>query len=244
MKRVRGKGRAALRAFMRVDESDDLCYDELPGFLFALACAPETISPSEWLPEVLGEDRAFDDESQMQAVLGELMAWYNEINMGVLDRRPRLPSGCSFDGDVLDAFEPTSPVAAWSRGFLRAHIWLLDDWDEYLPEDEELELEFHTMVFALSFFSSRERAQDAANDDDMPLEELAARVRDVFADSMASYAHVGRSIHEALMDEESEDEDFVDERRPFVAEPSVGRNEPCPCGSGKKHKHCCGKHVH
>ena len=19
----------------------------------------------------------------------------------------------------------------------------------------------------------------------------------------------------------------------------VGRNEPCPCGSGKKHKHCC-----
>jgi len=21
----------------------------------------------------------------------------------------------------------------------------------------------------------------------------------------------------------------------------VGRNEPCPCGSGKKFKHCCGK---
>lgn len=21
----------------------------------------------------------------------------------------------------------------------------------------------------------------------------------------------------------------------------VGRNEPCPCGSGRKHKHCCGK---
>ena len=20
---------------------------------------------------------------------------------------------------------------------------------------------------------------------------------------------------------------------------SVGRNEPCPCGSGNKHKHCC-----
>ena len=23
-------------------------------------------------------------------------------------------------------------------------------------------------------------------------------------------------------------------------EPKVGRNEPCPCGSGKKHKKCCG----
>ena len=25
------------------------------------------------------------------------------------------------------------------------------------------------------------------------------------------------------------------------AAPKVGRNEPCPCGSGKKHKKCCGK---
>jgi preprotein translocase subunit SecA len=25
------------------------------------------------------------------------------------------------------------------------------------------------------------------------------------------------------------------------AVPRVGRNEPCPCGSGKKYKHCHGK---
>jgi preprotein translocase subunit SecA len=24
-------------------------------------------------------------------------------------------------------------------------------------------------------------------------------------------------------------------------EPKVGRNDPCPCGSGKKYKQCCGK---
>ena len=24
-------------------------------------------------------------------------------------------------------------------------------------------------------------------------------------------------------------------------EPKVGRNDPCPCGSGKKYKHCHGK---
>jgi SEC-C motif-containing protein len=28
---------------------------------------------------------------------------------------------------------------------------------------------------------------------------------------------------------------------PYVREgPKVGRNDPCPCGSGKKHKKCCG----
>jgi preprotein translocase subunit SecA len=24
------------------------------------------------------------------------------------------------------------------------------------------------------------------------------------------------------------------------AGPKIGRNDPCPCGSGKKHKKCCG----
>ncbi len=26
-----------------------------------------------------------------------------------------------------------------------------------------------------------------------------------------------------------------------VKEKKIGRNEPCPCGSGKKYKHCCGR---
>ena len=30
-------------------------------------------------------------------------------------------------------------------------------------------------------------------------------------------------------------------RAPIRAEKTVGRNEPCPCGSWKKYKNCCGK---
>jgi preprotein translocase subunit SecA len=29
--------------------------------------------------------------------------------------------------------------------------------------------------------------------------------------------------------------------RPVRAGPKVGRNDPCPCGSGKKYKQCCGR---
>lgn len=29
--------------------------------------------------------------------------------------------------------------------------------------------------------------------------------------------------------------------KPTAAEKKVGRNDPCPCGSGNKHKKCCGK---
>jgi hypothetical protein len=29
--------------------------------------------------------------------------------------------------------------------------------------------------------------------------------------------------------------------QPIVRQPKIGRNDPCPCGSGKKYKKCCGK---
>ena len=29
--------------------------------------------------------------------------------------------------------------------------------------------------------------------------------------------------------------------QPKKAKKEPGRNDPCPCGSGKKYKHCCGR---
>ena len=29
--------------------------------------------------------------------------------------------------------------------------------------------------------------------------------------------------------------------RPVVKDHKIGRNDPCPCGSGKKYKKCCGR---
>ena len=39
---------------------------------------------------------------------------------------------------------------------------------------------------------------------------------------------------------EMEQEEYV-APEPVRAGPKVGRNDPCPCGSGKKHKKCCGR---
>jgi len=33
----------------------------------------------------------------------------------------------------------------------------------------------------------------------------------------------------------------VEKAKPVRVGPKVGRNDPCPCNSGKKYKHCCGK---
>ncbi|MBU6401724.1 MAG: preprotein translocase subunit SecA [Verrucomicrobia bacterium] len=39
----------------------------------------------------------------------------------------------------------------------------------------------------------------------------------------------------------SEAADAVAKAKPVRAGPKVGRNDPCPCGSGRKYKHCCGR---
>jgi preprotein translocase subunit SecA len=47
--------------------------------------------------------------------------------------------------------------------------------------------------------------------------------------------HAAAAAGEVTSDETSSDDTFVREER------KVGRNEPCPCGSGKKFKQCHGK---
>ena len=37
-----------------------------------------------------------------------------------------------------------------------------------------------------------------------------------------------------------QDVDIEPVTTPLRAGPRIGRNEPCPCGSGKKYKRCCG----
>ncbi|MDR2508120.1 MAG: preprotein translocase subunit SecA [Candidatus Accumulibacter sp.] len=45
----------------------------------------------------------------------------------------------------------------------------------------------------------------------------------------------------AAYDEMPEAEDVPKKTQPLRAEPKIGRNDPCPCGSGKKYKQCHGK---
>ncbi len=49
-----------------------------------------------------------------------------------------------------------------------------------------------------------------------------------------------------LIEEEVQPQDLTDELPPKEAKPvlsGISRNAPCPCGSGQKYKHCCGKLV-
>jgi len=56
-----------------------------------------------------------------------------------------------------------------------------------------------------------------------------------------SAAAVAAAQQKQASDLVSEAADAVEKASPVRTGPKVGRNDPCPCGSGKKYKHCCGK---
>jgi len=110
------------------------------------------------------------------------------------------------------------------------HQWLEELWEETVPEN--LGDELGSILMTLSFISSREIAEGfhlEASTGDQSFEVVAEAIHSVVPMAVAQYAHMGRSIADAT-------------------EPAhrtkVGRNAPCPCGSGKKYKKCCGVTLH
>lgn len=224
----------ALRSFLANPRRppDTLTYHELHGFLFAVACAPELAKPSEWLPIVFGEqDAGYETLEEAREVLGQLMALYNSVNAAVAADRDVLWAECALRSDPIANLDVDAPVAQWSRGFLRGHQWLEESWNSCVPK--EMDDEFAAMLMALSFFASRDLAEAFCAETQGNLEQLASTIQRVFPDAVAQYAHLGRSIQQVLSEE----------ARDRAAQPSVkvGRNEPCPYGSGRKYKKCCGR---
>jgi len=185
-----------------------LRFQELQGFLFAVACSPELIPPSAWFPIISDEeDIGFEDEAEAQRIMGLIIGLYNGINDSVFQRSSSLPPGCEFRENVEDNFDEELPISLWSRGFMMGHEWLAEVWDEYLPEDLDGEVGSTTMV--LSFFSSRQLAElyhlestttPRHRRPKVSFIEYAEKVRELFPAALSSYAHVGRSISEALID--------------------------------------------
>ena len=56
-----------------------------------------------------------------------------------------------------------------------------------------------------------------------------------------TYGGAQPPVKGAASDMVSEASDALSKAKPIRTGPKVGRNDPCPCGSGKKYKQCCGR---
>jgi uncharacterized protein len=190
---------------------------ELDGFIAGLLLCPELIAPSEWLAEVWGgedadEDPGFDSSEQAQSVIGLIMAHYNAV-ADTLHRRP------GRYGPLLDVSEPTDEVfwEFWIDGFKRAVALRHEAWEPMLHGEGEAS-EALILLLSLAVIAEQDVEHDIPPAD---VAEMQTNAPDIIAECVGILAADRNS------------------RLPTRG-PKVGRNDPCPCGSGKKHKKCCG----
>jgi uncharacterized protein len=227
---------ALLRTFLASPQrvKGTMTYPQLAGFLFSLANAPEWIPPSEWMPMAFNDQEAgYDSRGEGERVIQAMMALYNDCGRERSGEGPPLPPGCEFKPQPLENLGDEAPLSQWARGFLTGHFYLDDIWNEFLPD--EFDEELATLVMVLTFFTSPSLAEAYHKEGKgkMSLEQLAETVVRIFPDALLEYAQLGRAIFQARR--EAGDFGQVPQTRQ-----KIGRNDPCPCGSGKKFKKCCG----
>ncbi len=209
-----------LDEFLMSDQTPDDCMQlsDLDGFLTGIAIGPELIKPSEWMLMIWqGGEPEFKDAEQFERVMGIIMARYNEI-IHQLDDEPG-----AFEPILYEAPDGRILAADWAEGFMDAFGLRVDAWDP-LFEDEDGR-------YLLAPLMAQLHDREGKPFVDVSPEEM----QDIREESTQSLPYAIKGIY-----------DFWKARRQptnLVQRPTgkkVGRNEPCPCGSGRKYKRCCG----
>ena len=208
---------------------------EAEGFFFALAAGPRPRRPSDWLPLVFGgEPPDFTSPEEGERIAGALIRLYNEVAEDVRERSGAIPASVTFHADPLMNLDLGAPVAQWSRGFVQGHAWLEEDWEAF---DEEALEGVSLSLWALAIWANRPVAESAAAElewGDGSIETALEAARELFADCASIYAETGLSLQARARESRPPP-------RPAVRSVRPGRNERCPCDSGRKYKKCCGR---
>ncbi len=193
--------------------------DMLQGLFCAVASAPDLISPSNWLPVALGDNPVYATNEQAQEVLDLVMRFYSQTVQ-------EIDEGHGITLYVFPGEDGGDDLATWCDGFLEGVVLSQTDWYEHGDPERVEELLFPFMLLSGRLREAAEEAGDPLPDTD---EERA--MHDEAANSM------GESIAAVYSY-------WLDKRishAPIRRDgPKVGRNDPCPCGSGKKYKSCHG----
>lgn len=191
---------------------------ELDGYLTGIVAAPDPLPPELWLDRVFGADEPdFDSAEQAENILD-----------AVMDRYAQLSRVIDAGFEKLEAGEPTGYqplfhrsgetakhdiVRAWVGGFAKAIALAPRAWFAMI-EDERTQALF--VPFFAFIDGIDDPAFDAVEDIEACRDEAAVAIPRVVI-ALRKLAQLSRRTRN-----------------------KTGRNDPCPCGSGRKYKRCCG----
>ena len=199
-------------ALLRHSDVGVMLLERADGFLAAIAAGPVRMPPEEYLPHIWAQqDPAEVFDTPAHAELAAELLKKRQVQLE----------------HALDAGEPFGPWIVrelgslagvlWAAGFLDAIRVREDDWQPFLRK-RRLKQELLTPLLALM----------PDLDGDASAELTAPRRLELLGALPALVAAIRTFWESSGPPQQVRDA------------PKVGRNDPCPCGSGKKFKKCCG----
>lgn len=189
----------------------------LDGFLTALVSGPVVVQPSRWLPEVWGDfEPEWNSAHEFEHVLTLLIRHMNGIAAALIEQPEH------FEPLFLERIvkgKTYTIVDEWCEGYVHGVKLTADQWGAGGQEMEDL-------LMPIYAFTRETDWQGHELSSDVEIENLHNAI-----------TRNAREVHAFwLARREAHAPSPVPVRR---TESRVGRNDPCPCGSGKKFKKCC-----
>ncbi|HCL55962.1 MAG TPA: hypothetical protein DHW82_03015 [Spirochaetia bacterium] len=194
----------------------------LHGYLTAVLCAPEIITPLEWLPFILGKDDAmseFDSLEEMNQFISRIMDLNNSIASSLSDKTyyPLY--------SILDEAVTPETAQKWCSGFILG----LNLWEPPFTSDEKASRLILPVMFLIDadFVIKKLYKNNRLENTPEKIEEMKILSLEEIPENMIKLWDYNVGAQENNIEKN--------------CKVKIGRNDSCPCGSGKKYKHCCGK---
>jgi len=212
---------------------------------------------------LLGESRRWLAEGGLEEVVRSGLGSAPQVKPAIEFARARFDTdikASDLDGDVI------AKVIEAGRNFLRREMTELErfvllqiydtSWKDHLLGMDHLK-----SSIGLRSFAEQDPRVAYKREGSRLFQEMLAGVREKVTDiifkvrpgagmEMASVYQISSMVHEQLTGYDHLARDMADQAAAAQPQrvativrdvPRVGRNDPCPCGSGKKFKRCCGK---
>ena len=209
-------------------DDDGMLLSEFDGFCAGLIVCPQMILPAEWLPRVWGDGEArFETVDQAEGVTTLLIRHYNNVAQSL--SAPGVEYAPIYDED-----RRTGEVLweSWCHGFEQAMRLRPDTWAQIVESGVEEAAASVNMMIAL--------ADIAEGRSDLPQTSIDALTDE--APEIIPHLVVTLNGWTKSQSPATPVPAWSAANRPNAPyqRAKVGRNAPCPCGSGRKYKRCCG----
>lgn len=207
---------------------ETMLFEELDGFVAGVVVCPEIILPSEWLPVVWGieddeETGVFENLEHANRVIALVMGHYNRVAKSLAD-------GSGHYSPLIMEDSRTGEILweLWIEGFEKAAKLRPTAWLPLLDADIEVSEAMRGLL------TLADVARGAEHVTELQRRELEPKGNKLIGPwilalnewRMENFTPTGQKSVQAATT-----------HSPFG---KTGRNDPCPCGSGKKYKKCCG----